>query len=229
MSGMALDDPWLAAVWPFVRDQLPSAPARVLEVGCGTLGGFVPALLGSGHQAVGVDPEAPEGSDYRRVELEHYDQPQPVECVVASLSLHHVADLDEVLDRLVALLVPGGVLVVVEWAWERFDEATAAWCFARLASPNPGEEPGWLHRGRERWVASGQPWDDFLRSWATEEGLHPGEVIVRGLDARLCRQLCVEGPYFFPDLAATSESQEQAAIDAGLIRAGGIRYAATRA
>jgi hypothetical protein len=125
--------------------------------------------------------------------------------------------------------VPGGALVVVEWAWEQFDEATARWCFARLASPNPGEEPGWLHKGQERWAASGQPWDDYLRSWATEEGLHPGEDIVRGLDARFHRQLHVEGPYFFPDLADTSEGQEQDAIDAGLIRAGGIRYAATRA
>jgi SAM-dependent methyltransferase len=226
---MTLDDRWLAAVWPFVRGQLPPAPARVLEVGCGSLGGFVPALLDGGYQAVGVDPEAPEGPDYQRVELERYDPPWPVECVVASLSLHHVADLDEALDRLQALLVPGGVLVVVEWAWERFDEATARWCFARMAPPAPRVEPGWLHGHRERWAASGQPWDACCRAWASQEGLHPGEVIVRGLDRRFSRQLHVEGPYFFADLADTSEAEEQAAIDAGLIQAGGIRYAATRA
>jgi hypothetical protein len=63
---MTPDDPWLAAVWPSVRDQLPPALARVLEVGCGTLGGFVPALLDAGYHAVGVDPEAPEGRDYQR-------------------------------------------------------------------------------------------------------------------------------------------------------------------
>ena len=178
---MTLDDRWLAAVWPFVRGQLPQAPATVLEVGCGSLGGFVPALLDDGYQAVGVDPEAPEGSDYQRVELEHYDPPWPVECVVASTSLHHVADLDEVLDRLEALLVPGAALVVVEWAW------------------------------------------------ASQEGLHPGEEIVQGLDARFSRQLHAAGPYYFADLAGTSEAEEQAAIDAGLIRAGGIRYAAKQA
>jgi SAM-dependent methyltransferase len=226
---MTPNDPWLGAVWSFVRDQLPPAPVRVLEVGCGSLGGFVPALLDAGYHAVGVDPEAPEGPGYLQIEFERYKPPQPVDCVVASLSLHHVADLDAVMDRLGALLVPGGALVVVEWAWEQFDEATARWCFARLAPPDPGKEPGWLHKGQERWTASGQPWDDFLRSWATEEGLHPGEDIVRGLDARFHRQLYVEGPYFFPDLADTSEAEEQAAIDAGLIRAGGIRYAATRA
>jgi hypothetical protein len=58
---MTPDDRWLAAVWPFVGGQLPSAPATVLEVGCGPLGGVVPALLDGGYDAVGVDPEAPEG------------------------------------------------------------------------------------------------------------------------------------------------------------------------
>ncbi|HEV8650086.1 MAG TPA: methyltransferase domain-containing protein [Actinomycetes bacterium] len=222
---MTPDDRWLAAVWPFVRGQLPPAPARVLEVGCGSLGGFVPALLDGGYQAVGVDPEAPEGSDYQRVEVERYDPPWPVDCVVASTSLHHVAHLDDVLDRLQALLVPDGVLVVVEWAWERFDEATARWCFARLAPP-PAVEPGWLHKHQERWAASGQPWDDYCRTWVEQEGLHPGEEILRGLDARFTRQLYTEGPYFFADLADTNEAEEQAAIDAGQIQAGGIRYAA---
>ena len=225
---MTPDERWLGAMWPFVLGQLPPAPASVLEVGCGTLGGFVPALLDRGYQAVGVDPEAPEGSDYRRVELEYYESTQPVDCVVASLSLHHVADLDEVLDRLKDLLAPGGVLVVVEWAWERFDEATARWCFARLAPPAPGVEPGWLHRHQGRWVTSGQPWDDYLPGWASEEGLHPGEKIMGGLDARFTRRFHTEGPYFFPDLTDTSEAEEKAAIDDGLIQAGGIRYAATR-
>ena len=225
---MTPDERWLGAVWPFVRGQLPPAPASVLEVGCGTLGGFVPALLDGGYQAVGVDPEAPEGSDYQRVEFEDYESTQPVDCVVASLSLHHVAALDEVLDRVKDLLVPGGVLVVVEWAWERFDEATARWCSARLAPPAPGVEPGWLHRHQGRWAPSGQPWDDYLRGWASEEGLHPGEKIIGGLDARFTRRFRTEGPYFFPDLTDTSEAEEKAAIDDGLIQAGGIRYAATR-
>jgi SAM-dependent methyltransferase len=226
---MTPDDRWLAAVWPFVRGQLAPSPATVLEVGCGSLGGFVPALLDGGYDAIGVDPEAPEGSNYQQVELERYDPPWPVECVVASTSLHHVADLYEVLDRLRALLVPGGVLVVVEWAWERFDEATARWCFARLTPPAPGDGPGWLHKHQERWLASGEPWDGYLRAWAEQEGLHPGGEILRGLDARFSRQFHAEGPYLFADLADISEAEEQAAIDAGLIQAGGIRYVATRA
>jgi hypothetical protein len=77
-------------------------------------------------------------------------------------------------------------------------------------------------------MASGQPWDDYCRTWAEQEGLHPGEEIVQGLDARFTRRFHTEGPYFFADLADTSEAQEQAAIEAGLIQAVGIRYAATR-
>jgi SAM-dependent methyltransferase len=223
------DDRWLAAVWPFVRGQLPLAPATVLEVGCGPLGGFVPALRDDGYQALGVDPEAPEGSDYQRIEVEGYDPPWPVDCVVASLSLHHVAKLDVALDRLQDLLVPAGVLVVLEWAWERFDETTARWCFARLAPPAPGVEPGWLHKHQQRWSASGQSWDGYLRDWATKEGLHPGEQILRGLDMRFTREHAADAPYLFADLADTGETEEQAAIDAGQIQPVGIRYAATRA
>jgi SAM-dependent methyltransferase len=226
---MAPDDRWLAAAWPFVRGRLPPAPARVLEVGCGALGGFVPALLDAGYQAIGVDPEAPEGPDYRRTEFERYDPPWPVDCVVASLSLHHVTDLDAALDRVRDLLVPGGVLVVVEWAWERFDEPTAQWCFARLAPPAPGAEPGWLHKHQQRWSASGQSWDGYLRDWATAGELHPGEQILRGLEARFTREHAADAPYLFADLVETSETEEQAAIDAGHIRAIGIRYTATRA
>ena len=46
---------WLDARWPFVRAHLPPAPARVLEIGCGPEGGFVPAMREHGYDAVGVD------------------------------------------------------------------------------------------------------------------------------------------------------------------------------
>jgi 2-polyprenyl-3-methyl-5-hydroxy-6-metoxy-1,4-benzoquinol methylase len=106
---------WLAAGWRFVRDQLPAAPATVLEIGCGPLGGFVPACIDAGYDAIGVDPSAPEGSPYRRTTFEELDEPRRFDAIVASASLHHVDDLDDVLDRAKAMLVPGGTIVVVEW------------------------------------------------------------------------------------------------------------------
>jgi hypothetical protein len=87
------DERWLAANWPFVRDWIPAAPARVVEIGCGPLGGFVPMLESAGYHATGVDPDAPDGPSYRRVEFERCEVPGPVNAVVTSASLHHVADL----------------------------------------------------------------------------------------------------------------------------------------
>jgi SAM-dependent methyltransferase len=220
------DERWLAAQWPFVRAQLPAPPARVVEVGCGPLGGYVPMLHSAGYDATGVDPEAPQGPRYSRAEFEHYDMPGPVAAVVASLSLHHVADLGEVLDLAETALVPGGLLVVVEWARERFDETTARWCFDRL--PPPGDDPGWLHKRYVQWRDSGQPWDAYCRSWADAEGLHTGEAILRELRARFGSGPVSYGPYFFPDLPGTSEADEQAAIDSGQIQPNRIQYVGRR-
>jgi hypothetical protein len=129
-----------------------------------------------------------------------------------------------VIDRMTDALTSGGVVVVVEWAWEAFDTQTARWCFERLA---PDGEPNWLHRRREEWLASGREWPSFLRAWAEGHGLHPGETIVRLLEERLEPRHLGRGPYFFPNLADTTEADEQAAIDAGQIRAIRIDYAGT--
>jgi SAM-dependent methyltransferase len=152
--------------------------------------------------------------------------PDQLDAIVACTSLHHVAGLAAVLDLAAQALEPGGRAVVVEWARERFDEATARWCFARL--PGPGDDPGWLARRQAEWRESGQPWDAYLESWVHTEGLHAGQEILDELDARFDCQALVYGPYFFADLAATGDADEQAAIDSGLIQANRIQYAGRR-
>ena len=223
---VASHNSWLAAVWPKVRFRLPAPPAVVVEIGCGPEGGFVPMLRQSGYQALGVDPRAPEGSSFRRVEFEHCELPTRADAVVACTSLHHVTDLAAVLDLAARALMPGGRAVIVEWARERFDEATARWCFARL--PGPGDDPGWLYQRQAEWRESGRPWDQYLRSWGQAEGLHAGQAILDELDARFDSQPATYGPYFFPELAGTSEADEQAAIDSGLIQANRIQYVGRR-
>jgi SAM-dependent methyltransferase len=192
----------------------------VLDVGCGPLGGFVPALRAAGYDAEGIDPEAPDDPHYRRIEFEEYAATRPVAAVVASTSLHHVADLDAVADRIATILTPDGVLVVLEWAWERFDEATARWCFARLAE----DEAGWLHRHHDNWIASGRSWESYLRTWAESEGLHTGAEVMRVLASRFETQQVAAGPYLFADLDGVAPADEQAAVDAGRIRPVGITY-----
>ncbi|MGH3274578.1 MAG: class I SAM-dependent methyltransferase [Streptosporangiaceae bacterium] len=223
---MSPDARWLAANWPFVRAWLPPAPARVIEVGCGPLGGFVPMMEAAGYQATGIDPQAPPGPSYRQALFEDHAVPGPLDAIVACTSLHHVANLSAALDQMAQALVPGGRAVIVEWARERFDEATARWCFARL--PAPDNDPGWLHRRQAEWRQSGQRWDAFLQSWADAEGLHAGQSILDELNARFDRQAIAWGPYFFPDLAGTSDADEQAAISTRLIQPNRIQYAGRR-
>ncbi len=223
---MTPDERWLAAIWPLVRGQLPAGPGRVTELGCGPLGGFVPRLRAAGYQAAGVDPAAPDGPWYHQVEFERWDPPGPSDAMLACTSLHHVAGLAEVLELIWAALAPGGTLIVVEWARERFDEATARWCCARL--PDRGE-PGWLHELCAQWHDSGQPWDACCQSWAAAERLHTGQDIVQALSRRFAATGPVGyGPYFFPDLAGTTEQDEQAAIDRGEIQPGRILYTGRR-
>jgi hypothetical protein len=226
LAGVTSDERWLAAAWPFVRDWLPGPPGAVTEIGCGPLGGFVPLLRAAGYDASGIDPEAPDGPWYRQVEFERHDLPGPAAAVVASVSLHHVADVGDVLDRAAAALAGGGTIVVVEWAWERFDDATARWCFGRL--PGPSAEHNWLRHRHDEWRASGLQWQAYFREWAAAEHLHAAGDIVAALDARFDRRFLGYGPYFFADLAGVSEADEQAAIDAGEIQPGRVAYVGHR-
>ncbi len=211
-------------LWPLVRPRLPAPPARVLDIGCGPLGGFVPFLHSSGYEAAGIDPQAPDTADYHRIEFEHLELPQRVDALIASTSLHHVNDPAEVVDRLATTLTSGGTLVVVEWAWETFDEATAGWCFQRLGQD---DEASWLQRRRDEWLTSGQGWETYLADWATRHGLHRAETLLRLLDERFERRLLGIGPYFFPELADTTEADERAAIAAGRIQATRIDWVGT--
>ena len=222
--GSAADRVWLSAMWPFVRGQLPPAPARVVELGCGPVGGHVPALIQAGYDATGVDPEAPEGSAYVRAAFEEYRPEGPVDAVIASVSLHHVDDPGAALDHVTDMLCPDGVLVVVEWVCEDLDEATARGCFRHQLRGQ--DEPGaWLPGLYAGWAVSGLGWDDFFWAWLDEHGLHRAAAIRHQLEARFTATHLSSGPYYFPDLLDADSRAEQAAIDAGQIRAGCLRYA----
>ena len=227
-GGASPDEVWLAATWPFIRDQSPAQPATVVELGCGHAGGHIPALLRAGYDATGVDPEAPDASAYRREEFENYRPDGPVDAVIASVSLHHVNDLGAVLDHVSDVLRPDGRLIVVEWISEGFNDATASWCF-RHRLRDPAEHGGWLAKLHGAWADSALSWESFIRGWLEHHGLHPAFAIRRELDARFVTIHESSGPYFFPDLLDADARVEQAAIDAGEITAGCLRYAGRRA
>jgi ubiquinone/menaquinone biosynthesis C-methylase UbiE len=136
---------WQQRVEGFVLHQIGDPPARVLEVGCGK-GDLAVALDRAGYSVTAIDPRAPEGSIFRRVGIEEFSEPGPFDHVVAILSLHHVEDIGGALDKIVSLLRAGGILVVVEFAWDRIDAATAEWALARLPYASASGKRSWLER-----------------------------------------------------------------------------------
>src|SRR5262249_11408977 len=162
-----------------------------------------------GYDATGVDPKAPEGPAYDQSEFEQSEIEPGVDALVACASLHHVADLDFVFDRIRALLKPAGTVIVAEWALERFDEPTARCCFER--PPPGGDHESWLHAHREHWKQSGLTWDDYVRTWSGEEGLHFGSTIIAGLEGRFRTRSVSDVPQFFADLDGVTAADEQSA------------------
>lgn len=198
----------------FVLAHLQAVPARVLEVGCGQ-GALARALARDGHAVTAIDPQAPEGPLFRRVRLEELADPGPFDAVVASRSLHHVESLAPALDRIAALMAPGGVLVVNDFAKERLAGPTAEW---------------YLERRRAMAAAGGKAapssLDACLREWEKDHSdLHGYEAMRAGLDARFRERFFAWVPYLHHELAeVVPEAAEQALIDAGTIRATGFRY-----
>jgi SAM-dependent methyltransferase len=223
---------WQRRVQEFVLDQIGDPSARVLEVGCGK-GQLARALARAGHCVTAIDPRAPEGPIFRSVGIEEFSDAELFDHIVASLSLHHVKDLGRALDKVVDSLRPGGTLVVVEFAWERIDEATAEWALGRLpTTPPSGEHSSWLERccrGRAYGgKGGGHDHEDHtgahFAGWA-EQGLHDSGRMRAELEKRFVEHHFEWVPYLYPELdEATSEADERAAIDAGAINATGFRY-----
>jgi SAM-dependent methyltransferase len=199
----------------FVRSQLPPPPAHVLEVGCGE-GQLARALDDAGYEITAIDPAAPDGPIFRRLKLEDVDESERFDAVVASRSLHHVRDLDIALDRIVAVLSPGGLLVLDEFAWDRLDLRTA----------------DWLHRQRRTLAVLGRAehvpatLDKCLEEWEHEHlGLHGYAAMRAALDERFDERLFVWTPYLHRLLeGVVAEELELRLIEQDAIAATGFRY-----
>jgi len=187
----------------FVLSHLARTPSRVLEVGCGE-GRLALALAAGSHDVTAIDPVAPDGPIFQRITLDEFDASERFDAVVASRSLHHVPDLDGALEK-IAQLAP--LLIVEEFAWDRFDEPTAAWYLAHLDGPPKSVQ-------------------HCMREWADEHaGLHGHEILRSALDRRFRERFFGWRPYLYryPEVHASRED-EQAAIDAGAVNALGFRY-----
>jgi SAM-dependent methyltransferase len=198
-------------VTAFVLAKLPQVPARVLEVGCGR-GDLAWALAAAGYDVLAIDPAAPEGPIFRATTLEELGDAGGFDAVVAVRSLHHVGDLGAALDKIAAV---APLLVLDEFAWDRFDAPTAEW-----------------YEGQRRVLeaAGRQPEGPPAAEWEREHaGLHGYDAIRAELDRRFREREFTWLPYLDRYLGGPSGAAlEQTLIDTGMIRALGFRYVGER-
>ena len=183
----------------------------MLEIGCGWEGGLVTLLADAGYDALGVDPQAPEGERFRRGTFQEVGG--DFDAVVAGRVLHHVNPLGESLDKLAAL---APLVLVDEFAWDRIDDAAQDWYEAQ-------------HRLLR--AAGAEPYGPSdIDEWrARHQGLHPHDVLLEGLRARYDECVLEWVPYFYRWLGGpSSEALEQTLTDVAAFPAIGWRWAGIR-
>ncbi|MEV0168092.1 class I SAM-dependent methyltransferase [Nonomuraea fuscirosea] len=186
----------------YLTEWLPPAPARVLDAGCGR-GHLALALARAGYAvaAVDIDPEAVAATTALGVaaiesDIADYDD-RAFDAMVFSLSLHHTARLAEAVERARALLAPGGVLIVDEFAWERADRATASWFYdigAVLAGTGLTALP-------EHGAVVEDPHAEWVNQHRDEHQLHSGDTMVDAIRAAFEIRELVRVPYLHHYLA----------------------------
>jgi SAM-dependent methyltransferase len=193
-------------VTAFVRGSLPPPPARVLEVGAGD--GTLAAAL-NGYDMLGIDP-ASEVPDVQPVALLELDAPDAsFDAAVAVVSLHHVEPLEASCERLAALVRPGGLLVVDEIDFERYDERAARWWLEQR--PDAEHDPAEMVAG--------------LRAH-----MHPLARIREALAPWFAVGEPVRGPYLYRwDVPPGLREVEEALIASGALPATGARFVSRRA
>ena len=199
------------AVAAFVRESLPPAPARVLEVGAGE-GDLARLLAADDYDVVAVDPRAstPEVLPIPLAELA--ELAASFDAAVAVLSLHHVHGLDASCAHLASLLRPGAPLAIDEFDVERLDERAAGW---------------WLEQRRLL------GFDDDLTAGEIvarhREELHPLGRIQASLEPFFELRLTWRGAYLYRwNLDGGVRGAEERLIAAGELPALGVRLLGRR-
>jgi SAM-dependent methyltransferase len=152
---------------------------------------------------------------FQAVTLVDFSDPDPFDAVVASLALHHIADLSGALDKVALLLRSAGRLIVNEHAFDRLDEPTARWYLEKRAQ---------TRRGAPRSLQA------CLHEWRDDHaGLHGYAAMRQELDRRFDERFFAWTPYLHGELGgAVSRQEERALIDTGTIQATGFRYVGER-
>lgn len=216
--------------------------SRVLEVGCGE-GDVALALRDLGHAVLGLDEDASsvERAKRRGAPVVHARWPvydgAPVDAVLFTRSLHHIGRLRSAVERARQLIVPGGALLVEDFAFDRADLATIAW-FHDAVRQHRGDL---MERGHGLAPAMLETGDAVAR-WREHHahGVHPMPAMIDAIASEFHVTEARSVPYLYryliPALPATARAacivqrvlEDEAAVAAsGAIALIGLRIVAS--
>ena len=133
--------------YQFVKSMLPHQAQMILEVGCGN-GYLSLELARDGHEVIGIDvspdiievaerssaahPQPPGFGSlrYLREDVNTWQAPEAhFDCVIFNRALHHILPLQLTMAQVQRLLKEGGRIICQDYAFDRFDERTAAFLY----------------------------------------------------------------------------------------------------
>jgi SAM-dependent methyltransferase len=118
----------------FVLAHLSRPDMRILDVGCGN-GLVANHLQAHGHSIVAIDesPEKVQAANALGVAARVAAWPSfedaPFDAILFAASLHHIHPLAEAVEQAHRLLVPSGLVIVEDFAWDGIDRITAEWFY----------------------------------------------------------------------------------------------------
>ncbi len=230
MSARKPTDLTIAATLRYLEEYLP-ADSRILDAGCGA-GELALKLKETGHRVTGLDVETEEvekaralGVETKQVNFLHF-QEGSFDAIVFSFSLHHIFPLDEAVEHAERLLVPGGLLLAEEFAWDEMDQNTARWFYGMwsllescgVLAEEEAEKEHHCHSheghadnadGRTAPATPQAPLDEWRNEHHHEPPLHTGQQMREGIERRLDSVRSEQVPTLFTDFAVALEPSQR--------------------
>ena len=186
----------------FVKEYLGATPAKILEVGDGSLSA---PLTEAGYLV----------TEIRVADLLEYEPTLTFDAVLFHRTLHQVGSLPKTLDKVKKVLGERGRIIVDDFALENMDESTAEW-FYELRDvvglltgnePAPGETP------LDRWKAEQH----------RETPPHTRKEMLSALESKFGNVHATEAPYLFHYFAGNAATERVALWEKRLIKKGVVR------
>ena len=191
----------LGQTWAFVASRLRGAK-RILEVGCGD-GALARHLANGGLEVTALDLEILDRAAHRGVRFVEQDflafDEGGFDALLFTSSLHHIAPLDDALERAFAALNPGGVLLADDFAVEAPDESTARWYYG-MQSLLAGQ--GMISAEHVHGDSEAPPIERWREEHRHEPPLHTAEQMLAAITARFADVQQTTGPYLYRYIAS---------------------------